>query len=376
MRQASTQHERDDETNTPHRQEPLPSMNPTHLEESSFGVQSLEDTLAEAFGQQSSHASDSNTSSPQKRKNGRRIHPKIAAAAQRIISSDHSSSRSSSISSSASPRSISTTSRDVPSTSLKPSGMFASPRPGSVRSLALSDDDGSVFDDCGSQAIHSSSEDDDLQTDDPPVMCDEARISPDYSRSVPQLVMPSLSMPKRRPFTDRGKQMGRLKVLIMGPSGTGKTCLLRSILHACEDVVHVEPSSTHWRPEVRRTERITEIHASTKPLPSWWSDFDEDIKQSRRRSIGGPILDRNLCFVDTPGWTNNGASDDEHMQVVVDDVVAHLEACLGRNMSLSQMGDSELLSCLCGAGGLQVDLILYVIRPCKLFGQRLLCHVD
>jgi len=39
------------------------------------------------------------------------------------------------------------------------------------------------------------------------------------SGSAPQLVMPSIKMPSRRPFTERGKNMGRLKVLIAGDSG-------------------------------------------------------------------------------------------------------------------------------------------------------------
>jgi hypothetical protein len=39
------------------------------------------------------------------------------------------------------------------------------------------------------------------------------------SGSAPQLVMPSIRMPSRRPFTERGKNMGRLKVLIAGDSG-------------------------------------------------------------------------------------------------------------------------------------------------------------
>lgn len=34
-----------------------------------------------------------------------------------------------------------------------------------------------------------------------------------------QLVMPSIKMPSRRPFTEKGKQMGRLKVLLAGNSG-------------------------------------------------------------------------------------------------------------------------------------------------------------
>lgn len=39
------------------------------------------------------------------------------------------------------------------------------------------------------------------------------------SDNMPQLIMPSLRMPSRRPFTDRGKAMGRLKVVIAGASG-------------------------------------------------------------------------------------------------------------------------------------------------------------
>lgn len=39
------------------------------------------------------------------------------------------------------------------------------------------------------------------------------------SDSAPQLVMPSIKMPSRRPFTDEGKRIGRLKVLIAGDSG-------------------------------------------------------------------------------------------------------------------------------------------------------------
>lgn len=39
------------------------------------------------------------------------------------------------------------------------------------------------------------------------------------SGSAPQLVMPSIKMPSRRPFTEEGKNLGRLKVLVAGNSG-------------------------------------------------------------------------------------------------------------------------------------------------------------
>lgn len=37
--------------------------------------------------------------------------------------------------------------------------------------------------------------------------------------SAPQLVMPSIKMPSRRPFTQRGKNMGRFKILVAGAAG-------------------------------------------------------------------------------------------------------------------------------------------------------------
>jgi hypothetical protein len=40
------------------------------------------------------------------------------------------------------------------------------------------------------------------------------------NRSFPQLVMPRVTMPRRKAFTETGKNMGRLKVMVVGDSGT------------------------------------------------------------------------------------------------------------------------------------------------------------
>lgn len=48
------------------------------------------------------------------------------------------------------------------------------------------------------------------------------------SGTAPQLVMPSIKMPSRRPFTDEGKRIGRLKVLVAGDSG--RTALPTALL--------------------------------------------------------------------------------------------------------------------------------------------------
>jgi len=49
---------------------------------------------------------------------------------------------------------------------------------------------------------------------------EEEAVAPDSaSTSFPQLVMPRVSMPRRKPFTEAGRTMGRLKVMVVGDSG-------------------------------------------------------------------------------------------------------------------------------------------------------------
>lgn len=90
------------------------------------------------------------------------------------------------------------------------SAVPSTPKSGSFRSLHLSDEDEGT-EDITSQAVASSEEEDDYQ---------ENHSKTDMSSSLmPELVMPSLSMPARRPFTAKGKQMGKLKVCVAGPAG-------------------------------------------------------------------------------------------------------------------------------------------------------------
>lgn len=86
------------------------------------------------------------------------------------------------------------------------SSMPSSPKSSSNRSFRPLDEDS--MDEGGSQAI-ASSEDEEVEPPSQTSMQDSA----------PQLIMPSIKMPSRRPFTERGKNLGRLKVLIAGDSG-------------------------------------------------------------------------------------------------------------------------------------------------------------
>ena len=77
--------------------------------------------------------------------------------------------------------------------------------PRSSRSAHKSEED-AVSDDAASQAIASSEDDEDVQ---PSAVQD----------SQPELIMPSIKMPSRRPFSARGKRLGRFKILVAGHKG-------------------------------------------------------------------------------------------------------------------------------------------------------------
>ncbi|KAI9806253.1 MAG: hypothetical protein M1825_006368 [Sarcosagium campestre] len=233
------------------------------------------------------------------------------------------------------------------------------------------------MEDVASQAIASSDEDDDPA-------------SPALDDSAPQLIMPSIRMPSRRPFTERGKRMGRLKVLIAGDSGIGKTSLIKSIVQMCEEIVHVDPLAP-TKPSLPRhsgkrsrskgagpdqrgagTKHIMEVLASTKPYPAWWSDLEESKVLRRRRSMDGTVLERNLCFVDTPGYRSTLSFTDS-----MDHVIRYVEAQFEKAASFAKMSDSDALSLLGGNGGTQVDVALYLIaqevKPVDVEFMRRLC---
>lgn len=80
----------------------------------------------------------------------------------------------------------------------------SSPKSTSARSTRPSEPE-STAEETGSQAILSSG--------------DEERPSQQLAESAPQLIMPSIKMPSRRPFTERGKRIGNFKILIAGSKG-------------------------------------------------------------------------------------------------------------------------------------------------------------
>lgn len=100
---------------------------------------------------------------------------------------------------------------------------------------------------------------------------------------------------------------------------------------------------------------ISEIHASTKPYPSWWADIEESRILRRRKSNNGVVLERNLCFVDV--CTSNQGKPDEAVQLIIQYMKQQLSGDIG---TISHLG-TDLQNILGGKGGCQVDLILYLV---------------
>ncbi|RMZ86747.1 hypothetical protein DV736_g6026, partial [Chaetothyriales sp. CBS 134916] len=221
-----------------------------------------------------------------------------------------------------------------------------SPESLSSRSIQRSDDE-LINDDNASQAIGSSEEDEQ----------DEEHLA--VRDSQPELIMPSIKMPSRRPFTRRGAHLARFKILVAGQKGSGKTSLIKSIVQVCEDIVHVDPLLTvptssaaagrqSWHGPSRPLLATTEIYASTKSYPTWWSDLDESGILRRRKSMGDAVLERNLCFVDMSSSK-------------LDHIIHYAENQLGQAISSACQGNHDFAGLLSGRGGSQVDVILYLV---------------
>ncbi|PHH74496.1 hypothetical protein CDD80_3047 [Ophiocordyceps camponoti-rufipedis] len=117
--------------------------------------------------------------------------------------------------------------------------------------------------------------------------------------SLHQLVMPSLTVPRRRSFTDVGSSLGHLKLLVSGPAGIGKTSLIRTLGQNCQHIVYLDPVMSN------ATDTITEIYGSTRLHPWWRAETEETSRATKRRKfLPDELLDNNICFADCPSTSD------------------------------------------------------------------------
>lgn len=178
-------------------------------------------------------------------------------------------------------------------------------------------------------------------------------------------------------------------------AGIGKTALIKAIVQTSDAIVHVDPisptpqvtilgqrssSRSNKKPKSSKNSSvanpISEIYASTKPYPEWWSDLDDFRLLKRKKSLGGDtgILDRNICFIDTPGYSDGSSVSlgpflsaiTEILTIMqsmdtITPVIRYVESHFEK-VQANTSTDPDLLSMLGGDGGNQVDAVLYLIQ--------------
>ncbi|TWU74763.1 hypothetical protein ED733_005897 [Metarhizium rileyi] len=178
-----------------------------------------------------------------------------------------------------------------------------------------------------------------------------AGTSPTLPRAAtPQLVMPSLNIPQRRPFSETGRALGKLKVLVTGRRGIGKTSLILAIAQSSAHIVHMDTFAT------ASNNVVTHAYASTRPKP-WWKtylDHDRDARRRRRSSTSDEVLDRNICFVDCPA----DRDDVQGPPPAVNYVESRLAQLIDKSIN-----DPDLCALLSEGAEPIVDVALYLL-PC------------
>jgi hypothetical protein len=72
--------------------------------------------------------------------------------------------------------------------------------------------------------------------------------------------------------------------------------------------------------------------------------------------MGDTVLERNLCFVDTPGYSNS-ISRMESMQSILE----YIELQLTKPFSAPTASEGDIAGLLSGSGGSQVDVVFYLV---------------
>jgi len=139
--------------------------------------------------------------------------------------------------------------------------------------------------------------------------------------------------------------VGKLKILVAGGPGTGRTTIIQAISQCCEHIVHMDPVIPP------SAGIMSEVYASTRPRPWWQPGFDSTGSLNRRTS-SGEILDRNLCFV--------VRSDSQYRSGVMDEEMRYIDSQL-RPVLDKPLDDSDLWDLLSNGGQQNVDAVLFMI---------------
>ena len=119
---------------------------------------------------------------------------------------------------------------------------------------------------------------------------------------------------------------------------------------------------------------MSEIHASTKPYPAWWTDGGSKRASVTSGESASAILERNICFVDSPGVYSHDSVGypSQHLEVELtlqphstsplDAISTYLTEHISAS-AIDSLEDLSLLKMLEAGGGSLVDAVFYLISP-------------
>lgn len=90
----------------------------------------------------------------------------------------------------------------------------------------------------------------------------------------PKFVMPKVSIPSRRPFTTDGLALGKLKILVAGDSGSGKSQLIKAIAKTSKEIIHVNDFPTpviQKQHQSQDSNRKPQTQSTQTPTPSFFN---------------------------------------------------------------------------------------------------------
>lgn len=194
------------------------------------------------------------------------------------------------------------------------------------------------------------------------------------TEQAPQFITPRLSMATKPPFTEEGLALGKLKILVAGDSGAGKSQLIKTLTQTCKHIVHANDTCNSIASATEKSlydnldlnpehqNALWEQLASTKPQPFFLSDSRRMsvVKYSMSTASEGVTLDRNICFVDTIGYGSFSSATN-----CITPIVSYLESTFEKALSLINPASDEALSVLTSSASLTdgslVDVCLYTI---------------
>jgi len=163
-----------------------------------------------------------------------------------------------------------------------------------------------------------------------------------------QLIMPSVAVSAPPVFTEFGKAIGKLRVMVAGRPGIGRTALIRSMTRSCTYLANLGSSTS--------SQCGCEVFASTRPQAHWQSSSGAKSIVSQRSLSSLPaerILDRNICFVDLP---SKSSSQCQHSSSAFEYLQGQAAILLQK-----QLDDSDLWSLMNHGAYPIVDVCLYML---------------